>query len=786
MPIDRNETLQTVKTALANLTTARGLRTRPSQNQMISSIAQTLLDACDGPPEKGSNLVAVEAPTGTGKSFGYLLPAIPIAKAARKKIVVATAVVSLQEQLVSKDLPAMQAAMPIGFTFAIAKGRSRFVCPSRLKDKTKELEEQGHKRPGQASVTADQFSVGGPKEDEANAMFALLEQWEKRKWNGEQETVTINEEHRKVIWPKVTTDSSGCGGKSCKEHKACPYLEARAKWQLADVIVANHDLVMSDLKIGDGGALLSPPGDTIYIFDEAHHLPNKAREAWAQSFKTDTFPRMIKEIPGNLNDTGLKWNDDKCREAQRIGGKMLEWKVLAQQHGKEMDTVHKEMEKAFQVVTAGVAPRESFVLPYTSNHEDLMEICDRYRACAESVQSITSQVLNEINKTRTAMVRGGQVSGTSPLFDDAEMNRVLGAFGFYNNRLMNLVETLHLFTKDQPDASHPPVAKWLVPDDKHKGFAVHATPTMATDLLPRYLYNRAFAVVHASATLTSSAGFALFKQKTGLCYLPNTRTLKLDSPFDFKKNAVLAFGDLGVNPSDAERHTQRLSETLPMVFEKKPVLGTLVLFSSKSQLEQVAARLPAKFRELCKVQYEAPNAALIDAHKADVDAGRQSILMGTQSFSEGLDLPGAWCSHVISTKLPFSMPDNPIDKTLSAWMESQGRSVFREIAVPEASERVIQQSGRLLRNEDDSGQFTVLDSRLKSKWTAYGRAIVESLPPFARTTWDLTKVVYKDPAAAMPGQTKPAPSAVANKNKGLPEITEYDAHSLADLDDSPF
>ena len=96
MPIDRNETLQTVKTALANLTTARGLRTRPSQNQMISSIAQTLLDACDGPPEKGSNLVAVEAPTGTGKSFGYLLPAIPIAKAAGKKIVVATAVVSLQ------------------------------------------------------------------------------------------------------------------------------------------------------------------------------------------------------------------------------------------------------------------------------------------------------------------------------------------------------------------------------------------------------------------------------------------------------------------------------------------------------------------------------------------------------------------------------------------------------------------------------------------------------------------------------------------------------------------
>lgn len=785
MPIDRQETLQTVKTALSNLTTARGLRTRPSQNQMISAIAQTLLDACDGPPEKGSNLIAVEAPTGTGKSFGYLLPAIPIAKAAGKKIIVATAVVSLQEQLVSKDLPAMQAALPISFTFAIAKGRSRFVCPSRLKDKTKELVDQGHKPPGKDTVGAENFGVGGPKEDEANAMFTMLDQWEKKVWNGEQETIQIAEEQRKVIWPKVTTDSAGCSGKSCKEHKACPYLEARVKWQDADVIVANHDLVMSDLKIGDGGKLLSDPANTIYIFDEAHHLPNKARDAWAHSFKTDTFPRMIKEIPVNLNDTGLKWNDEKCSEAKRIGGKMLEWKTQAQLHGKEMEKVQKEMEKAFQVITAGVAPRESLVLPYTAHNEELLEICDRYRTCAGSLQAIANNVLNEINKSRSALVKNGQI-GLSPLFDDAEMNRVLGAFGFYNSKLMNLVETLYLFAKEQPEPSHPPIAKWLVPDDKHKGFSVHATHTMATDLLPRYLYGKAFAVVHASATLTSSAGFSLFKQKTGLVYYPNTRTLKLDSPFDFKKNAVLAFGDLGVSPTDPERHTQRLVETLPIVIDKKPVLGTLVLFSSKSQLEQVAARLPSKYRAMCKVQYEYPNAALIEAHKADVDAGKPSILMGTQSFSEGLDLPGKWCEHVIMTKLPFSMPDNPIDKTLSAWMESQGRSVFREIAVPEASERVIQASGRLLRNEDDSGRFTVLDSRLKTKWTAYGRAIVESLPTFARTTWDLTKDVYRDPASTPLVQSKPAPLAVVGEKKGLPEISEYDATTFSLDEDAPW
>ena len=783
MSVDRQETLKIVQTTLANLTTARGLNTRPSQNQMISTIAQVLLDTCETPQEKGSNLVAVEAPTGTGKSFGYLLPAIPIAKAAGKKIVVSTAVVSLQEQLVSKDLPAMRDAMPIKFTFAIAKGRSRFVCPSRLKDKTKELEEQGHK-PSTGATTSAQFGVGGPKEEEANMLFSLEKQWSDKTWNGEQETLGFSEEQRKTIWPKVTTDNSGCSGKTCKDYKGCPYFEARKTWQLADVIIANHDLVMSDLKIGQGGALLSPPESTIYIFDEAHHLPGKAREAWSHSFKTDTFPRMMKEIPVNFNDTSMKWMDSNCKDAKSIGEKMQGYRIEAQTYGKEMEKVQKEFEKELHRLTAATPPREAFVIPYTSTMEELMALADQFLEVAKSVQGLTQATLNEINKTRSTLVRAGTIDGSSPLFDDAEMNRVLGSFGFYNSRLMNLCETLEMFSKDQPDASHPPTAKWIVPDDKHKSFSVNATPTMATDLLPHFLYNKAFAVIHASATMTSVGGFSLFKQKTGLQYYPNARTLKLESPFDFKKNAVLAFGDLGVNPSEADKHTQRLIDVLPHVFEEKKDLGTLVLFSSKSQLEQVAARLPAKYRALCKVQYEAPNQHLIDAHKADVDAGKRSILMGTQSFSEGLDLPGAWCSHVISTKLPFSMPDNPIDKTLAAWMESQGRNVFREVAIPEAGERLIQQAGRLLRREDDTGQFTMLDNRLMTKWNAYGKLLVESLPPFARTKWNLTKTTYKAEGHT-PSVT--TPPVTPTKSVGLPEITNYDSTTFGDLsEDAPW
>jgi len=723
----RTKTLDTIRTALDNLTTLRGLNTRPSQNQMISSIAQVLLDAVESQPAKGSNLIAIEAPTGTGKSFGYLLPAIPIAIATGKKIVVSTAVISLQEQLVSKDLPALKNAIPIPFTFAIAKGRSRFVCPSRLKDKNNEMESQGYSQT-----------------KEAQALSTMAREWQTKKWNGEQETLHISEEQRKVIWPKVTTDNSGCSGKLCKEYKGCPYFEAKKIWKDANVIVANHDLVMSDLKISNEGALLSPPAQTIYIFDEAHHLPNKAREAWSNTFKTDTFQRMMREIPVNMEDTAEKWMETSCTEAQSIATKIKRGLPNLKIAGKNMEVAMKDLDKVLIKTTSATMPKEPFVLSYTEKYNELMASTAKYLEVATEVKDLVQNVLAEISKVRLKITNPATVKYDSPLIDDNEMNRVLGAFGFYKNRLSNLCDTLEMFGKEQPDNNKPPIAKWIIPDEKHKTFTVNTTHTMATELLPNYLYNQAFAVVHASATLTSIGTFQLFKQKTGLCYYPSARMLKLDSPFDFKKNATLAFGDLGVNPSETEKHTQRLVETLPHIFEEEPSLGTLVLFSSKSQLQQVAARMTPKYRKLCKVQYEAPNQVLIDAHKADVDAGKRSILMGTQSFSEGLDLPGAWCSHVISTKLPFSMPDNPIDKTLSMWLESNGRSVFKEIAVPEASERLIQQAGRLLRREDDTGQFTLLDNRLINKWSSYGRMLVESLPPFKRKRWQLQGVKHQE------------------------------------------
>jgi ATP-dependent DNA helicase DinG len=771
-PVDRAVALELVKTAQTNLAAKRGLLPRASQNMMITTVAKTLLDTFENPGDAGTNLAVIEAPTGTGKSFGYLLPAIPIAVMGRKKIVVSTAVVSLQEQLFKQDLPALAAALPLAFTYAIAKGRSRFVCPSRLKEQVESLVEEGTTDLN-LPVSKDSFSVGSSKDQVAKVVFKAWDDWQKKTWNGEQESLTWSDDEKKVWWGKLTTDSHGCSNKSCSMYKECPYFAARQKWKDADVVIANHDLVMSDLALG-GGMILSAPEETIYIFDEAHHIPGKARDAWATSFKTETFSKMLREIGSVVMNIGNSWSSQTEEAAKKIGDMIVNEKGAWEESIKDFKKEQERFEKSITSFIRDAKPKEPVVLSYSTPPELIIEAGRPWEVASSNLLELVTTLKDKIVAARDSMIKGNSPR-SGPLTEEGEMNRILGAIGMYMNRLKNLDDTLKQWVRNQPAATKPPIAKWIVPGENRKDFSIHATPTMATDILPGRLYDKAFAVIYASATLSSVNGFSLFRQKTGLCYYVNAKSLKLESPFNFKENAVLVCGDLGVNPTDNAAHGQRLIDTLPVVIEDHQEMGTLVLFTSKSQMETVVNELPLHIRQQCKVQYTAPNNVLIERHKADIDAGRSSILVGTQSFSEGLDLPGAWCSHVIITKIPFSVPDNPIDKTLTAWLESQGRRVFSEIAVPEAAERLIQQAGRLIRREDDHGRITILDNRLVTKWKAYGESLVKALPPFSRKKLDLTKTYYKKGTPAPAKQAAYVARPIPGRPTGLPEMVEHEA-----------
>ena len=206
--------------------------------------------------------------------------------------------------------------------------------------------------------------------------------------------------------------------------------------------------------------------------------------------------------------------------------------------------------------------------------------------------------------------------------------------------------------------------------------------------------------------------------------------MALDSPFDFPKQGELYLPPLAASPKSPAAHTDAVVEWLPKLIAPDEAVGTLVLFTSRKQMNEVAMRLPEAYLPLLLVQGELPKATLLAKHYEALADNRASIIFGLDSFAEGLDLPGEACVQVIIAKLPFSMPDNPIEKTQNRWIEQRGGNPFIEVTVPEASLKLVQAVGRLIRTEQDYGRVTILDTRITTQ--QYGKQLLACLPNFKR------------------------------------------------------
>ncbi|MBV8048741.1 MAG: ATP-dependent DNA helicase DinG, partial [Paludibacterium sp.] len=257
-----------------------------------------------------------------------------------------------------------------------------------------------------------------------------------------------------------------------------------------------------------------------------------------------------------------------------------------------------------------------------------------------------------------------------------------------------------------------------------------ASPVSAAASLASTLWRRAAGALLTSATLRSLGAFDLLLAQTGLKWLPQVSCIALDSPFNFSEQGELYLPPLLASPKDAAAHTREIAEWLPKLIDVAEPVGTLVLFSSRKQMQEVAALVPTALRDRLLVQGEWPKSALLAEHQQRLDAGQSSVIFGLDSFSEGLDLPGERCVHVIIAKLPFAMPDDPVGRTLSRWIEKRGGNPFTELTVPEASIKLVQAVGRLIRSERDYGRVTILDNRLVRQ--SYGKKMLASLPPFRR------------------------------------------------------
>jgi ATP-dependent DNA helicase DinG len=307
------------------------------------------------------------------------------------------------------------------------------------------------------------------------------------------------------------------------------------------------------------------------------------------------------------------------------------------------------------------------------------------------------------------------------------LTRVLSALGFFAGKLEHLVGTWDLMLADDTQ-QQAPTARWIERHDDPAGsrdYLVCAAPVTGSDKLRQLLWHRASGVVLMSATLSSCGSFDLFLRQSGLSVFRKLRILQVDSPFDYRSNARLVIPAMRSDPADAEAHTREVIERLPALVRTR---GTLVLFASARQMRSVHGALPESLRQIILLQGTMPKMEMLARHRAAIDRGDRSVLFGLQSFAEGIDLPGELCSHLVVCKLPFGSPDSPLEEARREWIESQGRSPFIEICVPETAVRLKQQLGRLLRTTEDTGTATVLDRRLIAR--RWGRLLMRGLPDF--------------------------------------------------------
>lgn len=683
-------TLQdTIKSGYESLKSDANFRNRSAQRQMIGLLAKHFFTATD----EQKAMVVIEAGTGTGKTFGYCLPLIPVAKYQQKTLIIATGTVALQEQLVQHDLPQLKALTGWNFSFALAKGRRRYVCPARLQSL------------GQ-SMTTPLFEMGTDILSSAQKLLNELDNG----WDGDFDRLSYALPDNTL--QAVTTDSAGCTNRRCSHFDNCPYMKAKTQLMSCDLVVTNHALLIADLKLG-GGAVLPAPNTSFHVIDEGHRLPAEVLSHTASGHLLHGAQSWLESLM-KVSQGLVSLGDDTYR--QQVGRYHADLSQIAQVLKDRLQHLYGQLAQSGEFhpdlskFDLDKLKTEAYITRF--NHGILPEWL---HLVGQELQNSADALLTSLNKlydlTSDAHLRDPQEILTKQLID----------LGFFKDRTQNLLTTWQLLLDQRTVLPH---AKWI--EYRHKGdtidFMVSASPTEAKSFLQNQLWDKSAGVAITSATLTALGAFDYFFNQCGI-EPEKAIYAQLLSPFDYQK-ALLHIPEL-VEPNHPD-HTQAIVDWA--VANINPNEACLMLFTSQGQMNRVAQALDQQFH--IHKQGQKAKHQLISAHKARIDEGKGSLLMGLDSFGEGLNLPGNYCRHLVIAKLPFPVPSSPVEQAQSEYLESTGKRPFNEISLPLTSAKLTQWVGRLIRTEEDEGQVSILDVRLLKK--SYGRQMIASLPPFRR------------------------------------------------------
>lgn len=672
-----------------------GFTSRQPQLRMMATAAHALAAIGDADArEGGAHLAVIEAGTGTGKTLGYLLPALALARLRGKHLVVASSTVALQEQLLHKDVPALRQCLPFEVRCAVAKGRARYVCPVRL-------EAGGAAR----TVLPDDPDAAAPdgvptaRAGGVRLIGRLADAFAKSTWSGDRDAwpSAIPD----ADWRAISTDRQGCLGGQCPQFKRCPFYLARQEMKDADLIIANHDLLLAAADM-EAGSVLPDLAETMLVLDEAHGLPAKVVEHCAARHSLKGARIWIERAAALAEDVTAALRLDAALAETVAAASLALDERMYELHAAIGEHCRFEGEVTIWRCPHGILP-------------------DRWREIGTGLAQAATAMLQALQAMREAMVAA---AGDHP----AQIKVHLSGLGFYLGKLAHVEQTwAWMLREDAPQAL--PTARWV---ERHAGgaqaqdYLVCAAPIGGGEKLRSLLWERTGAAVLTSATLRACGRFEPFLEESGLSAYSALHRLDVPSPFDYPRRAILHIPNVRAHPRDAQAHTREVIERLPALLACEP--GALVLFASGRQMREVYDQVPEAFRVRVLMQGQVSRQELIARHRQRIDRGEPSALFGLASLAEGVDLPGDYCTHVVIAKLPFAVPSSPMEQARREWVERQGRSAFMVLSVPEVGIRLAQAVGRLLRTHEDSGTVTVLDPRLGN--THWGRLLLRGLPPF--------------------------------------------------------
>ncbi len=651
---------------------------RPVQIELLKNIAKAF---------NQNHIGVFEAGTGVGKSYAYLIPSFLWALQNKERVIISTGTINLQQQLCEKDIPAVEKIIGKKLKFILMKGRQNYICKRRLMET--------------ASVL-DLF------EDETEEIKKIAD-WEETTSTGSKSDMSFMPSEN--AWTKVNSESDACMGKRCPFFNECYVMKVRKQAASASIIVVNHHLLFADIEsrmsgIGYDEPSVLPPYRRI-IFDEAHGIENAATSFFSESVNRFKLTKLVNQMYrkrksaefGHLCSIAVfSKNEDKVQEAYELTSRIK--KAISNLELAAKDLLNNDYSIRLYEGTARLAG------PFLIQTN---ELADALGSFTNLVRVIIEGVSDEDKEA-------------APFWEAKIILRRLDSY-------VILLKNFSLWDEKRQNVYW--IQKKRLPPDLARTsedpdyMILTETPLDISNLMNAGVYEEMSSVICTSATLKTGRDFKYWCSRTGINYTDPDRVScnSFDSPFPYDKNMLFAVPSDAPLP-DKPEFQQWIEMAIPRLISAAEG-RTLVLFTSYESLRSAhntTVHMLKGFSGLIMKQGDDDNSKLLEKFKND----KESVLFATDSFWQGVDIPGESLSQVIIVKLPFTVPNDPVFVARSEAIEKRGGNSFMEMSVPEAVIKFRQGIGRLIRRSDDRGVVTVLDRRLYEK--RYGMSFIQSMP----------------------------------------------------------